>query len=70
MSTQRPRLWGLAELADYYAISPQLATKWTRRSDFPAPLAELRMGKVWDADEILARGRKHGRRRGAGPAAA
>lgn len=62
-----PRLWGLHEMATYYAITRQLAAKWSTRSDFPAPLAELAMGKVWDADQVTAWGRKHGRRKGAGP---
>lgn len=60
-------LFGLTEIADYYAISRQLAAKWTRRSDFPAPLAKLAQGKVWDAAEVTAWGERHNRRQGAGP---
>jgi hypothetical protein len=61
------RLFGLHEIAEHYAISRQLAAKWTRRSDFPAPVAELAMGKVWDLDAVIAWGEKHGRQEGAGP---
>lgn len=54
-------------MAGYYGVSRQLARKWTLRSDFPEPLAELAMGKVWEADRIKRWARKHGRRRGSGP---
>lgn len=62
-------LVGLAEIADYYAISRQLAAKWTSRSDFPAPLAELRQGKVWDMAAVITWGSRHGRVKGGGPGA-
>lgn len=61
------RLFGIAEIADHYAISKQLAQKWTTHSAFPAPLAELAMGKVWDAGQVIAWGDAHGRRAGGGP---
>lgn len=63
------RLWlvGLTEIAEYYAISRQLAKKWTQRSDFPEPLAQLAQGSVWDGHAVTAWGRRHGRRKGGGP---
>ncbi len=60
-------LWGLHEMAEYYAIRRQLAAKWTTRSDFPKPLAELAQGRVWDAAAIKAWGAHHGRQEGCGP---
>jgi len=68
-SPPRRPLMGLAEISDYYAITRQLAQKWATRSDFPEPLDHLRSGRIWDRDEVLAWGRKHGRRKGAGPGA-
>lgn len=69
MTDRKLELWGLQEMAGYYAIRRQLAAKWTTRSDFPAPLAELAQGRVWDAGEIKAWGDRHGRRQGGGPGA-
>jgi hypothetical protein len=60
-------LFGLTEIARYYAISRQLAAKWTTRSDFPEPLAELAQGKVWDGDAVIAWADRHGRVKGGGP---
>lgn len=65
----RPTLWGLHEIAEHYAIRRQLAAKWTTHSAFPAPLAELAQGRVWDAADVVAWGDAHGRRPGAGPGA-
>lgn len=66
--TARLRLWGLTEIAEHYAIRRQLAQKWAKHSAFPAPLAELAQGRVWDAAEVIAWGERHGRQQGAGPA--
>lgn len=63
------RLAGITEIAGYYAISRQLAYKWTRQETFPAPLAELAQGKVWDLDDVSAWGRRTGRKKGCGPRA-
>jgi prophage regulatory protein len=65
----RLHLMGLSEIAAHYAITRQLAQKWTHRSDFPEPLAELAQGKVWDGAEVIAWGDRHGRRAGGGPGA-
>jgi prophage regulatory protein len=67
MPERRLELLGLHEIAEHYAISRQLAAKWTRRSDFPQPIAELAMGKVWDAGQVTAWAKKHDRKPGAGP---
>jgi predicted DNA-binding transcriptional regulator AlpA len=65
--SRRVRLAGIKEIATYYDISPQLAYKWSRRHDFPAPLATLAQGNVWDLDEIERWGTRHGRTKGGGP---
>lgn len=63
-----PTLMGLQEVAAHFGVSRQLAYKWvTKRADFPEPLAELAQGKVWDRADIVAWGRKHGRKAGEGP---
>lgn len=49
-----PKLLGLAEVADLYSISKNSANAWTRRHDFPAPIARLAMGPVWDRDAVVA----------------
>lgn len=52
--TGKLTLWGLHEIAEHYAISRQLAQKWATHSAFPAPVADLRMGRVWNAAEVTA----------------
>lgn len=46
-------LIGLAELAELYGVSKNTANTWARRHDWPAPVATLKMGPVWDRDQIL-----------------
>lgn len=46
-------LIGLAELAELYSVSKNTANTWARRHDWPAPVATLKMGPVWDREEIL-----------------
>lgn len=50
----KPKLLGLAEIADLYGISKTSANAWTRRHDFPNPITKLAMGPVWDQDEVIA----------------
>lgn len=47
-------LIGLAELAELYGVSKNTANTWARRHGFPAPVATLKMGPVWDRDEVVA----------------
>lgn len=43
-----PELVGIRDIADLYDVTPQAVVKWrTRYSDFPVPIAELRMGPVF-----------------------
>ncbi|MGW0681859.1 hypothetical protein ACWD2L_00655 [Streptomyces sp. NPDC002754] len=48
------RLYGLAEAADHMGVQKQPAQRALKQPGAPAPIAELRMGSVWDADEVEA----------------
>jgi hypothetical protein len=59
---------GLSDIADVYGVSRQLAAKWARTwKDWPEPFAELRAGKFWRTEEVLAVGERHERMPGEGP---
>jgi predicted DNA-binding transcriptional regulator AlpA len=49
-----PDLVGLAEVAEMLGSSRTQAKRWTRRPDFPEPLARLRATPVWLADDVKA----------------
>jgi predicted DNA-binding transcriptional regulator AlpA len=55
-----PRLAGLAEVAEILEVSKWSALHYSKRDDFPEPLARLASGPVWDAAEIAAWGAEHG----------
>jgi len=45
---------GLAEIATYLTVSKQTVLNWrVQCREFPAPIADLRMGPVWATDEIM-----------------
>lgn len=74
MAKRAPTIGGITEIADYYNVSKQLVYKWTKRSDFPAPIAgpghpenPLSMGQLWTLAEVKEWGRRHGRKKGGGP---
>ena len=46
------RLAGLAEVAALLGVSKRTATRYTGRSDFPAPVARLAAGPVWLEDDV------------------
>jgi len=49
-----------AEIADIFAVSKSTICNWVARNkDFPEPVADLKMGKIWDREEIVRWGRKH-----------
>lgn len=52
--TTRPILdaMGAAEIARHLGVSRQRVQQLVRTPGFPAPIAVLDMGKVWDAGEI------------------
>lgn len=46
---------GIFEVARTAGVSPQAVSNWiARRSDFPAPLAQLASGQVWDGSVMRA----------------
>lgn len=50
----KKRLAGTAEIAAAVGVSAQAVSNWrTFRQDFPKPLADLRMGPVYDMDAVL-----------------
>jgi len=59
MGTAQP-LAGLAEVADLLGISKRSASRYTRRDDFPEPVARLSTGPVWDATAVEIWGAEHG----------
>lgn len=54
MSAQQT-LVGVREIADTFGITPGAVVNWTtRHADFPEPVAELAMGRVWAWHEVEA----------------
>ncbi len=54
-------LVGPAELAEILQLSRSRVFQLLTQDNFPAPLATLRMGQVWDLKEIRAWAEKTGR---------
>ena len=54
------RLAGLAETAEILGVTKRTALGYSKRDDFPEPLARLASGPVWDADAVEAWGAEHG----------
>jgi predicted DNA-binding transcriptional regulator AlpA len=54
MAPKPDDLVGLAEVAAMLKTSRTQANRWTRRPDFPEPLARLRATPVWRADDVKA----------------
>jgi len=48
------RLAGLAEVAEMVGVSRRTAARYVNRSDFPAPVARLRAGPIWLAEDVEA----------------
>lgn len=58
--TSDPRFAGWTEMAAHFGIAPQAVQHWAqRRDDFPAPLARLSMGPVYDLNAVIAWKRDH-----------
>lgn len=47
-------LIGPKEVAELLGVSRQRVTQLARQPGFPKPVAVLKAGKIWDADEIRA----------------
>lgn len=45
---------GSAELVEMFGVSKQRVYQLTSREDFPAPVAVLKMGKVWRTENVLS----------------
>ena len=61
---------GITQIAAYYAISKQLADKWSHHKAFPEPTGRSSRGaRRWDPELVIAWGVAHGRRKGCGPGA-
>ena len=54
------RLAGLAEVAELLGVNKRSASRYTRRADFPEPLARLSSGPIWNAAEVEVWGAEHG----------
>jgi len=54
MARKPEDLVGLAEVAAMLKTSRTQANRWTRREDFPEPIARLRATPVWRADDVKA----------------
>jgi chromosome partitioning protein len=50
---------GTAELAELFKVSKQTVANWRGREDFPAPVAELKSGPVWDQRDVLLWAEQH-----------
>ena len=49
------------EIAALFGVTRQRADQLSRRDDFPAPTAELAIGRVWDRAEVVEWGKADGR---------
>lgn len=47
-----PKLAGVAEIAALAGVSRQRADQLTKHPQFPRPVAELAMGKVWREADV------------------
>jgi predicted DNA-binding transcriptional regulator AlpA len=54
-------LMGSAEIAALLDVSRQRVQQLINQPDFPSPIAQLAMGKVWCKDDVISWAQKHGR---------
>jgi predicted DNA-binding transcriptional regulator AlpA len=47
-------LMGVQEICDLFGVSRTRVQQLTKREDFPVPLAELALGRVWDGAAVRA----------------
>ncbi|MGS0685097.1 DNA-binding protein [Nakamurella sp. GG22] len=57
----RLRLVGRGELRRLFGVSATRTIQIAERPDFPAPLDELSVGKIWALDDVIAWAEKTGR---------
>jgi hypothetical protein len=47
-------LAGTTEIAEHFGVRTNVVGNWiSRYPDFPAPVAELAMGRAWDLNEVV-----------------
>lgn len=51
---EKPKLYGIAEIAAEIGARPQTVAQWRRRGELPPPDAELKSGPVWVGETIDA----------------
>lgn len=61
------QLVGLAEVAELLEVTKRTAVTYSQRPDFPAPLARLAAGPVWNRREVERWARRSKPRRGGRP---
>lgn len=55
-------LWAAQEIGTFLGVSRQRVSQLAaRHHDWPAPVAELAVGRIWRADDIRAWATRHGR---------
>ena len=61
MSPTRPRLAGRGELQKLFGVSYTRTVQIAAQKDFPEPLDELSVGKIWALDDVFAWAESKGR---------
>jgi predicted DNA-binding transcriptional regulator AlpA len=56
-----PELVGATEIADLLGVTRQRVQQLANEAGFPAPVAILKMGKVWVLDDVRAWAERTGR---------
>lgn len=57
----QPEYMGSAEIAALFDVTRQRVQQLINKPDFPAPVADLAMGKVWRTEDVRAWGVKTNR---------
>jgi predicted DNA-binding transcriptional regulator AlpA len=55
--TRKERLIGFREIGEVLGVGRTSAARYTKRENFPEPVAELASGPVWNRDEVTAWGK-------------
>jgi hypothetical protein len=52
-------LASLAEVAELLNVPKRTAARYVDREDFPEPIDELAVGRIWSREEVVAWGKSH-----------
>jgi hypothetical protein len=52
-------LASLAEVAELLKVPKRTAARYVHRDDFPAPVDELAVGRIWSRADVLAWGKSN-----------